>query len=209
MTDYVTTAEVKAIAQHALASDDDTYDTIIASLITRASRLVDRLTRREDNAYDAPATGTVRYFDGEGGLYQAIDECISVSAVSIRQTSGTTTWTDLESTDYREWPYNYSDQSVPIMRLDMDRRQGSYSTWPTGRQAVKVTAKWGYSDDPPPIIEQAVIAQVIRWFKRGQQMYTDSSMMAAAGELTYAKKLDPGIETILKDSGIMKKQDLF
>ena len=209
MTDYVTTAEVKAVAQHTLASDDDTYNSIIGSLITRACRFVDRFTRREPDAYDAAATGTVRYFDGEGGLFQAIDECISVSAVSIRQTSGTATWTDLESTDYRTWPYNATDYGTPILRLDIDRRQGSYGNWPTGRNAVKVTAKWGYSDDPPPIIEQAVIAQTLRWFKRGQQMYADASLMREAGTLSYAKKLDPDVQTLLLESGIMKKQDLF
>lgn len=206
MARYVTLEDVKDHASGNFTSAD--FDSILLSLIERASEMADRFTRRELGAYEADASASVRYFDGDGGLYQGVDECVEVSTVSMRRGSGTT-WTDLASTDYYEWPYNYSSLGIPIVRLDLDRRQGSYATWPAGRQGVKVSAKWGYSTSPPAVIEEAVIAQAIRWFKRGQQMFADASLMREAGTLTYAKKMDPAVQTLLLDSGIMKKQDLF
>ena len=205
--DYTTTAVIKAHAPGIQWSD--TYDTVIPQLITRASEFVDRITRREIGAYNAPDSGEDRYFDGDGGLYQTIDECVAVSAVSMRIGSGTTTWTSLAATDYRTWPYNADADTGPIVRLDMDRRQGGYSQWPTGRHAVKVTARWGYSDSPPAVVTEAVIIQVVRWLKRGEQMFTDASLVAQAGRLVYAQKLDPDIEQLLFKSGLMKKKDFF
>lgn len=205
-TAYVTSAEIKA--DPATVNLGTSFDAVIPQLILRASELIDRLTRREPGAYDASATASDRYFDAHGERDLYIDECVEVSAVYCRFGSGTD-WTTLASTDYVTWPYNASAQSHPITRLDIDRRQGTYETWPsTGPQSVKVTAKWGYSASPPYVVKQAVIIQSIRWLRRAQQLYADAGM-SAAGTLTYAQRLDPDVETLIKDSGLMRKAGLF
>ena len=202
--------EVKNAAPSLSAQWGTDYDALFASLILRAGDLVDRLTKRQDEigTYDAPATATARHFDSEGGLYLPVDECVEVTAVAVRLGSGTA-WTDFTATDYYTWPYNANATTGPIMRLDVDRRQGSQSAWPSGREAVKVTARWGYSDSPPEVVKQAVIIQVIRWMKRGEQLFADGSLVGDAGRLVYVQKLDPEARTLLIDSGMIKKVDLF
>ena len=209
-TAYVLIDEVKNASPTLSGQWGTSYDALFDSLILRASELVDRLTKRGDEVgtYDAPATATARNFDAEGGLYLPIDECVEVTAVSIRTDSGTT-WTDLTATDYYTWPYNTSTTTGPIVRLDIDRRQGTRSTWPSGREAVKVAARWGYSDVPPGVVKEAVIVQVIRWLKRGEQMFADGSLVGDVGRLVYVQKLDPEVRTLLVDSGLVKKVDLF
>lgn len=206
MASYVTAAEVKAGAPTIQWST--IYDSLLPVLIERASQLVDKLTRREIGAYDASDSATERWFNAEGGKHLAIDECVEVTAVAVRRGTGLTE-TAFASTDYVTWPYSASAAIGPIIRLDIDDRQGSYDVWPVGKEAVGVTAKWGYSADPPGIVEQAVIVAVVRWIKRGEQMYADASLVAAAGRLLYAQGLDPTVKVLLFDSGLMKKQDLF
>jgi hypothetical protein len=207
MADYVTLADVKAHATTPQWGSD--YDSLIPVLITRASEFVDRLTRREVGAYDAADSATARRFSADGGLYLPIDECVEVTAVAIRETSTTTSWTDLNTDDYVTWPYNASGLGEPIIRLDIDRRSGSETEWPKGREAVKVTARWGYSDEPPAVVEEAVIAQVIRWLKKGEQMFADASMMKRAGTLTYAKQMSPVVRNTILDSHLVKGHDYF
>ncbi len=59
---------------------------------------------------------------------------------------------------------------------------------------------------PPELVKQATIAQALRWFKRGQQAFTDTGGIVELGTLLYTKKLDPEIETMLLDSGLRRRR---
>ncbi len=59
---------------------------------------------------------------------------------------------------------------------------------------------------PTPIVQQATIMQALRWFKRGQQAFTDTGGVVELGTLLYTKKLDPEIETMLLDSGLRRRR---
>lgn len=180
----------------------------LTTLIGVAGELVDRLTRRYVpglEAYAAATTASARTFTAQGGLVVPIDECVAVSAVAVRWGSETA-WTTLASTDYVTWPFN----TTPIMHLEIDWRQGSYSAWPAGYpQNVQVTARWGYSSSPPTVVEQAVVMQVVRWWRRGAQMFADASPVGELGAPAYTRQLDPEIQTLLIGSGLVKKQDMF
>lgn len=191
MTAYATVSEIKEHATDIQFGDD--YDVLLSALAERASRLIDRLLKRDEGAF-AVTTATARWYTSNGGTELAIDECVEITEVACRFGSGTDL-TVLSSTDYIAWPYN----GPPYYRLDIDRRQGSYPAWPnTGPQSVRVTAKWGYSTDPPQHLKEAVIIQVLRWFRRGQQMFADVNLAGASmGVLSFAKELDPDVKTIL------------
>jgi hypothetical protein len=80
-----------------------------------------------------------------------------------------------------------------------------YTSFPSGPQTLRVTARWGYSADPPGDVQEAVIAQVVRWWKRGQSAFADATANPARGDLQYAQVLDPDIRTILDGAGLVRQ----
>ena len=197
MAAYATADEVKAAMPGVISGA--TYDTILGTLATRASELIDRLTGRDVGAYDAADVATARYFDGSGEDYQWIDECVEITTLEVKDSETDTTYDTWLTSDYITWPYWDS----PIRKLIVDPT-GDEVYFPSGLRTVKVTAKWGYSADPPAVVKQAVVIQAARWFKRGQQAFQDVSAAAEVGQLTYAQKLDPDIETMIWAAGLRR-----
>ena len=194
MTDYVTADEVRA--QMPDVEWTEAYHPILTALITRASRLIDRATGREDGAYDSD-TATVRYFDGSGQREMWVGEMAEAPTAVAVDEGGSGTYTTWASTDYFTWPYNAADEGKPYVRLDVDQLNGDKSHWYRFPRSVKVTAKWGYSTAAPDDVKQAVIIQVIRWFKRAQQAYQDVGAIAELGQLRFVRQLDPDVEFII------------
>jgi hypothetical protein len=60
-----------------------------------------------------------------------------------------------------------------------------------------VKGKFGYSLSVPDDIKQAVIMQVIRWYKHGQQAFQNISANSALGSLEYGG-LDETVSTIIE-----------
>ncbi len=200
MADYCSTSDIKAeMPDSTLASTTDTtYDTAIGNFITSASRLIDREVGREPNWF-ASTDEQTRYFDGSGEVVQDIDECHTLTSVSVSEqgltsSSGYTDWT--LDTDFYVWPYNYSELGIPFTRLIADFN-GNGIKFPRYRKSVKVVGQFGYSSTPPEDIKQACKIQAMRWFGRAKQMYQDASANANTGQLIYIKKLDPDVEELL------------
>lgn len=194
--DYATATEVKAAISD--ASLGGTYDAILAALVTRASRLLDRLTGRKPGAYYVNTDVTL-YFDGSGGREQWIEELAAApTSVSVAESGSVTTYTVWASTDYLLWPYNALDRGEPYLRLDVDSLNGTKATWTRYPKAVKVVGKFGYSATVPDDVKQAVIVQCARWWKRGQQAFQDTGAIVELGQLSYTKRLDPDVELLVE-----------
>lgn len=194
MTSYVTADEVRA--QMPDVEWSVAYHATLTALITRASRLIDRATGREDGAY-ASDTATVRYFDGSGQREQWLPEMAAAPTAVAVDEGGAGMYTTWASTDYFTWPYNAADEGKPYVRLDVDQLNGDKSHWYRFPRSVKVTAKWGYSTAAPDDVKQAVIIQVIRYFKRAQQAYQDTGAIVELGQLRYVNKLDPDVALLV------------
>jgi hypothetical protein len=110
---------------------------------------------------------------------------------------GDFTYTAWASTDYLLWPYNAAAMGRPYTRLDIDQLNGDKVLWYRFPKSVKITARWGYSTTVPEDIKQAVVIQVIRWFKRSQQSYQDAGAIVDLGQLRYVKQLDPDVQLII------------
>lgn len=194
MNDYCTVTELKAaLVDSGLASSTD-YDDLLTNTITRASRLIDKETKREGGAF-YNVTETTRYFDGSGAACQYIDEITAApSYVGISESGGvaSTDYATLSSSDYFLWP----DNETPYKRIDLDTINGAYSTFYRYRRGVKITAAFGYSQSVPDDIKQATIIQAARLYKRGQQGYQDTGAIAELGQLRYTK-LDPDVMEII------------
>lgn len=201
---YVTATEIKAAMPDAISGSD--YDTILGTLATRASAMIDAITGRDTDAYDASDSATARIYDSRGEDHIYIDECVDITKLEVKDSPTDDTYVTWAATDYIKaagapsWPeYNKTPYTLLIIAIN-----GDYGTFTEGQQTVQVTAKWGYSADPPAIVEQATIIQSIRWFKRGQQAYQDVGAIEELGQLSYVTKLDPDIVAMLYDAGLRR-----
>lgn len=201
--DYATLAQVKADIPDSPLSDttDSSYNTVLTVMISAASRLIDKEVGRWEGYFYPTTDGETRYFDGSGEIEQDIDECISLTSVSVSESgevansTGYTAWT--EGTDYYVWPYNYSGLEQPILKLVIDWNSDK-STWTRYRKAVKVTGIFGYSLTPPEDVTQACKIQAMRWYMRAKQAYQDAGTNAEIGQMYYMQQLDPDVKEILR-----------
>jgi len=123
------------------------------SVLEAVSRLIDAHTRRRFFVETA-----TKYYDGTVGVGRVVDmyserlteydsrlyvdDLLAVTSIAM-DSDGDAAWEDtLAATDYILHPYN----SYPKNRIDLDLRQGDYSHWVVGQQAIKIVGQWGYGD---------------------------------------------------------------
>lgn len=186
MTSYCSVADIK------LAMPDVTwgsgYDATLTAIAERASRMIDLLTGREDNAY-AATVGVRRYT----ALNSATVRTDEMADLPTRVEIWDGQWSDIANTDYYVEPIN----ETPYNFLVLDTLNGAMSAFPSYPNAVRVTAKFGYSVTPPTPILQATLTQTVRWLKRGQHGYQDTGAVAELGQLMYVQALDPDVAAVL------------
>lgn len=202
--DYSTLHGVKALLPQ--NTWGTSYDVLLTSLITRASRMIDSYYSREPGSF-AVSEAAARYFDGSGDPKLWIGELAAApSIVAVAETadiddaSGTGgTYTTWATSDYLLWPYNNLTMKRPVLRLDIDTMNGSKSVWYRFPKAVKITGYWGYATttNTPEIISHACEVQSVRWFRRAQQTYADTGAITDLNQLRYVKALDPEVKLIL------------
>lgn len=204
-TDYCSLSEVQAAMPD--SSFATSHDPILTALITRASRLFDKQVKRWPG-YFAAGTDETRYFDGAPhGIEQLIDELAAApTSVAVTQTGVIDNaagiggeYVPYSTSDYLLWPYNAPQVGRPYQKLVLDIQNGSQASWYGFRKGVKIVGKFGYSTpaNTPDEIRQAVIIQVVRWFKRGQQAFQDVGAIVDLGQLKYVQRLDPDLAEVL------------
>ena len=198
--DYATLAQVQAgFPDSTISTTTDTAFTgIIGSMITRASRLIDREVGRWPGYFYPTTDAVTRYYDGTGDTEQCIDDCCSLTSVAVAESGGIdstsyTTWT--EDTDFYVSPYNWSANIEPVGELVIDWNSGKPG-WYGYRKAVKVVGIFGWSTTLPDDINEACIIQAVRWYMRSKQGYQDASANPEVGRI-YMTKLDPDVVNIL------------
>jgi hypothetical protein len=155
-TDLTTVAAVRAFLQ--IPSTDDEQNAIIASLITRATRVIQVWTSREF----APADGAARSFvcGRHGHIDLAPFDLRAVTSV-VYDTDPPGSELTLDASDYRLGPITSRDgvyQWVDIYRRHRPQR------WRRDL-VVTITGDWGYPSVPADV-EDACIKTVGIWLKR-------------------------------------------
>ena len=196
MADYSTTTDIIANAPDSGigSTTDANVATALGYFITRASRLIDREVGKWDNYFYPSSDDTTRYYDGSGGNEQEIDDCLSITTLSVAEDGGTasTDYTDWGSTDFITYPYN----DAPFNKIMVDwnsTKPGFYSF----RKGIKVVGIFGYSLTPPADVVQACETQAVRWYMRAKQGYQDMSGNVDVGQTTVTD-LDPDVKEILR-----------
>ena len=201
--DYATLSELQASMPGSGISSTD-YESLLTDLLTRASRAIDRFTKRAPGAYAVTSSDEqTRYYDGSGSATQYLDEMAAApSYVGVSEAGGvaSTDYTTYPSTDYFIEPVNAPYEGMPYTHLVLDQLNGGKALWYSLSHSVKVTAAFAYalSTAIPDEIVQATIIQAARWFKRGQQAFQDTGAIAELGQLTYTQSLDPEVKAIIE-----------
>ena len=193
--DYCTADEVKAAMPD--GNWGASYDVLIALLATRASRALDRYTKREPGAYYV-AADTTRYFTSDGDIELYVGEMAAApTTVSIAEAGDITDLTALVATDYFMEPYNALLEGLPYNFIKLDVLNGDWAIWPSFQKSIVIVGKFGYSAAVPDDVKQAAIIQCARNFKRGQQGFQDVGAVAELGQLKYVKLLDPDVQLMV------------
>lgn len=140
---YTTRAKVE---NYMLTAVKPAFHSQIDRWIEDVEAYIDRQTGRNFVADDV---ASVRRFDGSGTCSLMIDDCVEVA--SVESPAGSEV--DLEGV--LEYPANAAAKKVPVSRLE-----SLHSSFPKGRQNVRVSAKWGFSADVPGDVEMAATVLV-------------------------------------------------
>ena len=119
----------------------------LLAVLEHASRVVDRHCNRHFHELSA-----ARKFDGPDGPTLLVPDLIAVDPGGLRTDEDgdreyETTWTE---SDYLLLPSNAdpatasNPQSRPYNRVEVFRHAGGRSAWPSGRERVSISGRWGW-----------------------------------------------------------------
>lgn len=197
-------------------------DVILNTILSAAERTINLFCNRPDG-FVALAAATARLYAGSGSAYIAIDECVEITLVAVKDSVTDSTYTSWAAGDwiaFRGDPKDPNFNGLPYNMLMVDPTGdqsiftgGKYgnlrgfrpdSTSHRGVPTVQVTAKWGYSVAVPADIKEACIMQSARWYKRLEGAMSDALASSELGTLLYRQSLDPDIKMILVNGRYVK-----
>lgn len=224
---YTTLSDVKAM----LTSYQGQQDSVLTELINVASLWIDRYCKRPIGYFlGSPKT---KYFDipvavaspldvinvpsFNVGVPQATareiilepDGLLSITSLKTDpQGNGTfpDTWVQGLGNDFLLYPLNAAADGRPYKSIK--QLSTSQFTFPAGPSTVQVVGVWGEFTAVPDDVAFACRLQVIRWFKRPDAPFGVTGPSGGRVSLTnemafYFRKLDPDVEQILQQAGLI------
>jgi len=199
---YATVNELRDTLGKTGTGDDGVFELLIAG----AEDAINNYCNRPDG-FVAVTTAAARYFNGSGKPWMRIDECVSITTVSVKDAATDDTYTDWTSDDWIPFSGDVSRPDfnhLPYDGLIVDPN-GSYSHFtsglfvgrggfkpivdvPRGTPTVKVTARWGYAASVPDQIKVATLALTSRWWKQGRSAWADTTAVPELGQLLYMRE---------------------
>lgn len=184
MTDYATLSAVKA----ALGSSETTDDSLLAALITQASRAIDR--------HCAGFTNSDNYFVRETVTDEVLPALVSADGALFC------------------WPHKPKVESVSALAYRFDPREAWQSVTAAyavvdgytvsagvserrGKAQVKISYIGGFDPLPDDLVNAAILLAV-RFYKEIKSGLTDSIGVAELGTLQYTKALPARVVEMLR-----------
>ena len=196
MASYASVEEIKASLSDSLGAGVTKYDSILATLATRASRYIDAIFNKPADAFLA-STSSARLFNGNNKTVIHIDEAVSVSSVEV-------SFDGLVFTAFQAGTYNLMPYNLPPYWGIQTAFNNAFGYFPKGNANVRVTAIWGFSTAVPDLIKQATIIQTVRWWKRGQSAYGDAFSNQLTGGLEFVKGIDPDVKIMMQSGNFSR-----
>jgi len=122
----------------------ESISTSLVEIIVAVQKYIENYTGRN---FVADCIASARVFNGNNSQNLSIDDCIEITKVEIGNDSYGDSFTEILSTGsdrYYTLPANNEADGYPINKLFLRSRVFLY-----GIQNVRITAKWGYSEEVP------------------------------------------------------------
>ena len=186
--------------------NDPADDATLVEILNAATANIDRACNRylpDLTYFEAPVVASARTYAGSGKGHQRINPCVEITLVEVKESYTDTAYTAWVPADWVAYCGSYERPNfndLPYTAVMVDPN-GDYCTFTKSPSiaTVRVTARWGYSDTPPPDIMEACVMQSARWYKRLQSAMSDTLASGELGMLLYRQSLDPDIRRILVD----------
>lgn len=131
--DYTDKTKIEELLKETITRDLD-------DIILMVQQYIENKTNRIFKACDI---ASIRYFDGNGEDILPIDECIEITKVENGDDYYGDSFIEIEGTgDTRYYTEPYNELPIDKLRLRGD-------LWTLGKKNVRITAKWGYSEEVP------------------------------------------------------------
>lgn len=116
----------------------------LQEIIVAVQKYIENYTGRN---FKADCTASARLYDGNNSQHLSIDDCIEITKVEVGNDSYGDSFTEIGTTGsdrYYTLPANNEADEVPINKLFLRSRVFTY-----GIQNIRITAKWGWSEEVP------------------------------------------------------------
>lgn len=191
--DYVDRDELKAFVR----IEDDLDDAQLDLAIAAASRAVDRACGRQ---FGLSANLEPRYYTAK---LDPIGNRMAVEIDDVQELDGLQVHADhdgddtyaREVTSYTPRPRNALAEGFPYTQLMVGR--GASVGFPSDLDAVRVTARFGWSA-VPPAVKEATALQASRLVSRRDAPFGVAGSPAMGSEVRLLAKLDPDVEVALR-----------
>lgn len=166
-----------------------------------ASIFIDAAQRHIENftgkRFRADENATSRLYDGTGKRELRIDDCIEVTKVEKGNDQWGDSLTEIDASDYFTLPTNNDAYAMPIDRILL-----KHNHFLQGHANHKITAKWGYSENPPDDIKFAatVLAAGMYYQNRGENSGQIQSEKIGDYSVSYTKDSGFSDLTFVKDT---------
>lgn len=214
MMAYATAAELRTQIEKTGTTGAGS-DAALGVILDAVSDSINQYCNRPDG-FVAQSMATTRYYSGNGEPWLYIDDCVTVSSVSVKDSATDTSYTSWASTDWQaaSGEHKYPDWNSLPYNLLVVLPTGDYAVFTSGQfttlrgfkpqaevmraiPTVSVSARWGYAMECPPSIKQATIALAARWYKQGQAGWSDTAANVELGQLIYQRE-NVDIQMMLK-----------
>lgn len=170
MSTYVGLAEAKTFLFPRAADDIAEFDTEIISLLPVVDGMIDEKCNRTFHITGTASVPIEKLYEGNGLNYIAIDDVLNIYELKIDDIATV-------SSEYYLWPYNkHPKQEIRLV--------SSVFTTSTAGPNVKISARWGYSEDLPEGIRTLVmmlLRNILLHGERFRQIYYRSSIATPEG----------------------------
>jgi len=131
--------------------------------ILAAEKYIDNITGKDFKASD---TVSERKISGNGNQTMVIPECVEITKVEVGEDFYGDSKTEISeggASGYILLPTEYEDNEIPINEIWLRGR-----VWTKGLQNCLITAKWGFSIDPPDDIVFVATFLAASIYKQGR-----------------------------------------
>jgi len=174
-----------------LSITSNTDDALLTDLLARATAMIEQMTRK---VFEAPLFSTARRFGREYMMWDGVmrwDYLLLPSGVYIAELNGAK---------------DGDDVTIPLAEIDKHPVDAPHSIlvrrdkrWCGRTQTAEITARWGYSTDPPDDIIHATI-RLAAWLyrQRGTANDPDRPTVADGGLVLLPSALPDDVRLILE-----------